>query len=93
MEITYTYLKAHVLNNLKLAQKNFNKNPNSTYWTVLTRAMLVHQQVTALQKDRNVGHLCERLARIPLGDWDEQIVNHALGLTIRDVLAPSITNV
>jgi hypothetical protein len=93
MEINYTTLKAHVLSNLKLAQKNFNKNPNSTYWEVLTRAMLVHQQVSALQRDRNIGHLCERLNRISFGDWDEVIVKHALGLTIRDVLAPSVTNV
>lgn len=93
MEINYTTLKAHVLSNLKLAQKNFNKHPTSTYWEVLTRAMLVHQQVSALQRDRNIGHLCERLNRIPFGDWDETIVKHALGLSIRDVLAPSITNV
>jgi hypothetical protein len=86
MTIDYTYLKAHALSALKLAQRQFNKNPNSTNWTLLTHAMLVHQQVTALRIDRNIGHLCERLGRTPLGDWAEVIVRHATGLTVRDIL-------
>ena len=86
MQINYTFLKAHALSMLKQAQKDFNKNPNSTNWTVLTTAMLVHQQVTALRIDRNIGNLCERLSTRPFGDWPEAIVSHATGMTVRDIL-------
>lgn len=84
--ITYTYLKAHALSMLKVAQKDFNKNPNSANWSVLTRCMLVHQQVIALRTDGNIGHLCERLDKTAPADWPESIVRHATGLTVQDIL-------
>lgn len=93
MQLTYDIVKTTVLNQLKVAQRQFNKNPNSTHWQVLTTMMLTHQQIIALRRDNNLHYLIERLEGHSLGDWPEAIVRHATGLSVRDVLAPSITNV
>ena len=86
MQIDYTFLKTHALNNLKLAQKQFMKNPNTINWEVATTAMLVYQQVHSLRNDKNFYVLRERLIGLPLGDWSEAIVRHSTGLSVRDIL-------
>jgi hypothetical protein len=91
--LTYSSLQTFALNQLKGSQKAFNKNPNSSNWEAVTQAMLVHQQVTALKNDRNLHHLLERLSGLPLLLWAEAVVRHATGLSVRDILVPSITNV
>jgi hypothetical protein len=91
--LTYSSLQTFALNQLKECQKSFNKNPNSSNWEAVTQAMLVHQQVTALKTDRNLHHLLERLSGLPLLLWAEAVVRHATGLSVRDILVPSITNV
>lgn len=91
MQITLPYVQSFALSALKLAQKNFNKNPNSTNWTVLTHAMLVHQQATCvarvLRSQDNIDLMLEKLAAQPLSNWPEIIVRSATGLTIEQVLA------
>jgi hypothetical protein len=88
--ITLPLVQAHCLSMLKQAQKDFNKNPNSAHFDVLTRAMLTHQQAQhvarALRSQSNVDLMLEQLSALPLGEWPELIVKRATGLTIRDVL-------
>lgn len=85
--ITLEELQKHTLNILKQHQKAFNKNPTSLNWYVLTRSMLTHQQAHLLRKDANVQHLLERLPNVAMGQWDEAIVQHALGMRIDQALA------
>lgn len=80
-------LQQYTLNTLKQAQKAFNKNPTSLNWYLLTRIMLTHQQAHLLRKDANVQHLLDRLAELPVGEWNEAIVQHALGMRIDQALA------
>ena len=86
MQITYPNVKTIVLRELKAAQAIFNTNPNSINWEVLTRAMLVHQQIQSLRKDANIQHLLDRLEPLPLGKWGDAIVHHATGMSVRDIL-------
>ena len=90
MQITLSYVKAFALSALKTAQKNFNKNPNSTNFEVLTRAMVTHQQAQCvarvLRSQDNVDMMLEKLTALPLGEWPETIVKTATGVTIRDIL-------
>lgn len=90
MTLTLSLVQAHCLSMLKQAQKDFNKNPNSTHFDVLTRAMLTHQQAQhvarVLRSQDNVDLMLEQLSALPLGDWPDLIVKRATGLTIRDVL-------
>ena len=91
MQITLSYVQAFALSSLKTAQKNFNKNPSSTNFDVLTRAMLVHQQATqvarVLRSQDNIDLMLDKLSAQPLGNWPDIIVKSALGMTIQDVLA------
>lgn len=85
--ITLKTLQEHTLNTLKQHQKAFNKNPNSLNWHMLTRSMLVYQQAIMLNKDANVQHLLERLPTLTMGEWEQAIVQHALGMSIEQALA------
>lgn len=91
MTLTLSLVQAHCLSMLKQAQRNFNKNPNSTNWEVLTRAMLTHQQAQivarVLRSQDNIDLMLEQLSALPLGEWPDLIVKRATGLTVRDVLA------
>jgi hypothetical protein len=78
------------LDNLKTAQRHFNANPNSTNWNVLTKAMLVYQQITQLSKPSNAESLTDLLARLDAmtaSQWPETIVQHSLNMSIADALA------
>ena len=91
MQITLSYVQSFALSALKTAQREFNKNPNSINWEVLTRAMLTHQQAQCvarnLRSQDNIDLLLEKLTALPLSDWPETIVKTASGHTIREVLA------
>jgi hypothetical protein len=90
MQITLSYVQSFALSALKTAQREFNKNPSSTNFEVLTRAMVTHQQAQhvarVLRSQDNVDLMLEQLSALPLGDWPDLIVKRATGLTIRDVL-------
>jgi hypothetical protein len=90
MQITLTHVQAHCLAMLKAAQRNFNKNPNSTHFEVLTHAMLTHQQAQhitrVLRTKDDINLMLAQLSALPLGDWPDLIVERATGLTIRAVL-------
>ena len=90
MTLTLPHVQAFALSMLKQAQKDFNKNPNSTNWEVLTRAMLTHQQAQlvarVLRSQDNIDLMLEHLSALPLGEWPDLIVKRATGLTVRDVL-------
>ena len=85
--LTLEALQNHTLTNLKQAQKGFNKNPNSIQWYCLTRTMLAYQQAMQLGKDANVQHLLDRLPNLTMGEWNEAIVQHSLGMSMRQALA------
>jgi hypothetical protein len=90
MQITLSYVQAFALSALKTAQKQFNKNPSSTNFEVLTRAMVTHQQAQCvarvLRSQDNIDLMLEKLTALPLGEWPETIVKTATGVTIRDIL-------
>jgi hypothetical protein len=89
MQITLPFVQAHCLSMLKLAQKNFNKNPNSTNFSALTSAMLAHQQAAHIGRTQHgcsINLLLEKLEALPFGAWPETIVKFTTGLTIREVL-------
>lgn len=89
MQITLPYVQSFALNALKLAQKNFNKNPNSTNFSVLTSAMLTHQQAAHISRTLHgcsINLLLGKLEALPLGAWPETIVKFTTGLSIREVL-------
>ena len=90
MTLTLSLVQAHCLSMLKQAQRNFNKNPNSLHFEVLTHAMLAHQQAQhvarVLRSQSSINLMLEELSALPLGDWPDLIVKRATGLSIRDVL-------
>jgi hypothetical protein len=78
------------LDNLKTAQRHFNANPNSTNWNVLTKAMLVYQQITQLSKPSNIESLSDLLKHLEsttASQWPEIIVQHSLNMSIAEALA------
>jgi hypothetical protein len=85
--LTLKALQEHTLNILKQHQKAFNKHPTSINWHLLTRSMLTYQQAVMLNKDANVQHLLERLPTLTMGEWEQAIVQHALGMSIEQALA------
>jgi hypothetical protein len=75
---------------LKTAQKHFNANPSSTNYSILTRAMLVYQQVSQLHKPCNAkstAPLMTQLEAMTPSEWPETIVRHSLNMSIADALA------
>lgn len=90
MQITLPYVQAFALSALKTAQREFNKNPSSANFAVLTRAMVTHQQAQCvarvLRSQDNIDMMLDKLTALPLGEWPETIVKTATGVTISDIL-------
>jgi len=73
---------------LIVAQKAFNKQPNSTNWQVCLRAMFTHQQITHAIRSHTVDRekLAVDLHTSSRGEWQNIICRAVLGLGIRDCL-------
>ena len=90
--INYTEVFAPVTawaaDSLKVAQRNFNKNPNSLHWTLCVRAMFVHQQISIAVRspwvDRN--KLSFDLDNNPIGQWGDIISRATTGNDVTDLL-------
>jgi hypothetical protein len=66
-------------------QRQFRKNPSSTNWQMVLRSMLVYQQVTTARIDKQ-RKIIDAVTALPMGDWDEAIVQAVLGMTISEVI-------
>lgn len=72
---------------LTQAQDEFIKNPSSSNWHKVQRAMLTYQQFERpLSPERNVVELLVQLEQAPITDWQDLICLHALGLSCADAL-------
>jgi len=95
--INYTEAFAPVttwaLDSLKLAQRNFNKNPNAFHWNLCVRAMLVHQQlgiaVRSEWTDRS--KLSFDLDNNPIGQWGDIICRATMGKDVHELIVLGMT--
>jgi hypothetical protein len=73
---------------LVLAQKAFNKLPNSTNWQVCLRVMFAHQQMGFAIRSHTVDRekLAFDLTANPRGEWQNIICRATLGLGMRDCI-------
>jgi hypothetical protein len=87
-EYTMEDLQKLMLGNLKFAQRNFNKNPNSLRWIVTVRAMFIFQQVDAAMRMPHFDQqaLLESLQGVPYLQWDDMISTATTGMNMRDAL-------
>jgi hypothetical protein len=69
---------------LTQAQDEFIKNPSSSNWNKVQRAMLTFQQFEhTVRTKRNVVELLQQLEQAPIVDWQDLICLHALDLCTR----------
>jgi hypothetical protein len=73
---------------LIVAQKAFNKQPNSTNWQVCLRAMFAHQQIGFAIRSNTVDRekLAVDLHISARGEWQNIICRATLGLGMRDCI-------
>jgi hypothetical protein len=75
---------------LKGAMKSFKAHPTSTYFTHLSRAMIVWQQFDQLQrKPERREHLhafLDRAPSLPMGTWGDHACIFACGMTSKELL-------
>lgn len=73
---------------LIVAQKAFNKQPNSTNWQVCLRAMFAHQQIGFAIRSNVVDRekLAIDLHTSTRGEWQNIICRATLGLGMRDCI-------
>ena len=79
-------IATYALNSMTHTQRQFRKNPSSTNWRMVLRSMLVYQQVTTARTFDKQGKIINAVTALPMGDWDEAIVQAALGMTISEVI-------
>ena len=72
---------------LKLAQKNFNKNPNAFHFHMCLRAMLIHQQLGNAIRSHAVDRakLSFDLDNNPIGLWGDIICRATTGKDLCDI--------
>ena len=73
-------------------QKQFNKSPSALHWRLVTHYMMVYQQ--AMQLDRDSAStvrtdLLKQLDSLPVGEWDECIVQAMTGRSVADAVRES----
>jgi hypothetical protein len=78
-------IATYALNSMTHTQRQFRKNPSSTNWQMVLRSMLVYQQVTTARIDKQ-RKIIDAVTALPMGDWDEAIVQAVLGMTISEVI-------
>ena len=78
-------IATYASNSMTHTQRQFRKNPSSTNWRMVLRSMLVYQQVTTARIDKQ-RKIIDAVTPLPMGDWDEAIVQAALGMTISEVI-------
>jgi len=89
--INYTEAFAPVItwatDTLKLAQKNFNKNPNAFHFHMCLRAMLIHQQLGNAVRSHAVDRakLSFDLDNNPIGLWGDIICRATTGKDLCDI--------
>lgn len=73
-------------------QKQFMKSPSALHWRLVTHYMMVYQQ--AMQLDRDSAStvrddLLKQLDAVPVGAWDERIVQALTGRSVGDAVRES----
>lgn len=81
-------LTTYALPTLKLAQKQFNKEPNAQNWTDCLKAMMVYQQLKYALRRSSVDRdkLMFDLESNPLGVWPDVICRATIGMTCADAI-------
>lgn len=91
-DVSWKEIKTWSKTELKTAQKEFLKNPNSSKWTENIQAMLVWQQVeycdtsflpSSVQKRRDLEIILSERAQC---DWAERIVHVILSMSMDQAL-------
>jgi hypothetical protein len=70
---------------LKYASKIFKRNPSSTNWHVLTREMLVYQQLHFVKPAQKAALVAE-LNVTCMGNWPDAILKNLHGMTVAEAL-------
>ena len=83
----FTPVTTWALDSLKLAQRNFNKNPNAFHWNMCLRAMLIHQQLGYALRSNLVDRdkLSFDLDNNRLGLWGDIICRATTGKDLCDM--------
>ena len=75
---------------LKGAMKSFKAHPTSTYFTHLSRAMIVWQQFDQLQRNyekrEHLNTFLDRAPSLPMGTWGDHACIFACGMTSKELL-------
>ena len=86
---TITQIQAWARDSLKAAQELFNETPNSTYWNIMLRASLVHQQawqLTFYSNKEGTDKLLETIDSLDKSKWPDAICRAGCGMGIEEAL-------
>lgn len=84
--MTFNEVKTYAALCLKTAQAEFKRHPSSLHFRMVTRAMMVYQQVDSIRLTEAQNELVGILTPLPLGEWPDAIVNMTCGLSVYDAL-------
>lgn len=81
-------LTTYALPALKLAQQQFNKEPNAQNWNACLGAMMTYQQLKYSLRSVSVDRekLMFDLEHNPLGVWPDVICRATIGMTCADAI-------
>jgi hypothetical protein len=89
---TVKMVQTFAKNQLAFWQKLFAKNPSAMHWKMTTHYMMVFQQAQFLSSPSAAtvrDDLLQRLDALPLGEWDEAIVQAVTGCSVSEAIRAS----
>ena len=89
---TVKMVQTFAKNQLAFWQKQFNKAPSAMHWKMVVHFMMVYQQANYLTSPSAAtarDDLLQRLDALPLGEWDEAIVQAMTGRSVSDAVRDS----
>ena len=89
---TVKMVQTFAKNQLAFWQKQFNKTPSAMHWKMVVHFMMVYQQANYLTSPSAAtarDDLLQRLDALPLGEWDEAIVQAMTGRCVSDAVRDS----
>ena len=89
---TVKMVQTFAKNQLAFWQKQFNKTPSAMHWKMVVHFMMVYQQAYCLSDPLRPNvrdELLQKLDALPLGEWDEAIVQAMTGRCVSDAVRDS----
>ena len=89
---TVKMVQTFAKNQLTFWQKQFNKVPSAMHWKMVVHFMMVYQQANYLTSPSAAtarDDLLKQLDSLPLGGWDEAIVQALTGRSVAEAVRES----